>query len=128
GVRRALVTSSARPGVGPPSRAWARPHHAAGMILHGLKSACAFYRQPVAPIAAAARTGGLAHHAPVLAVLLVTALLYLPTLSADFVTFDEHPYVVENADLRTPAPVRILDPRPPTRSDRTPAVALMHDG
>jgi len=61
-----------------------------------------------------------------LLVLLATALLYLPTLSADFVNFDDYDYVRDNPNVHHPELTRIFDLHTLTVWDWTPLVTLSH--
>ena len=61
-----------------------------------------------------------------LLLLLATALLYLPTLSAEFVGFDDDDYVKANPDVQQPDVVRIFDLRNTTVADWTPVVTLSY--
>ena len=61
-----------------------------------------------------------------LLLLLATALLYLPTLSAEFVGFDDEDYVKANPDVQQPDVRRIFDLRHTTLADWTPVVTLSY--
>lgn len=61
-----------------------------------------------------------------LLVLLATTLLYLPSLSAEFVGFDDYEYVMKNPDVRAPDVLRVFDLGTTTVADWTPVVTLSH--
>jgi len=61
-----------------------------------------------------------------LLLLVATALLYRPTLSAEFVGFDDYEYVRKNPDVRQPEVLRIFDLQTTTVGDWTPLVTLSH--
>lgn len=68
----------------------------------------------------------LREHRGLLLLLLATVLLYLPTLSAEFVGFDDYEYVMKNVDVREPDLLRIFDLQTTTVADWTPMVTLSH--
>lgn len=61
-----------------------------------------------------------------LLLLLATALLYLPTLSAEFVGFDDDDYVKANPDVQQLDVLRIFDLRHTTVADWTPVVTFSY--
>jgi tetratricopeptide (TPR) repeat protein len=62
----------------------------------------------------------------VLILLLATELLYLPSLHAGFVNFDDPEYVTDNLDVRRPVLTTIFDTKHLTVWDWTPLVTLSH--
>jgi len=61
-----------------------------------------------------------------LLLVLATALLYLPTLSAEFVGFDDDDYVTANPDVQQLDVLRIFDLHHTTLADWTPVVTLSY--
>lgn len=61
-----------------------------------------------------------------LLLLLATALLYLPALSAEFVGFDDYEYVKVNPDVRQPDLLRVFDLTHTTVADWTPVGTLSY--
>ena len=67
-----------------------------------------------------------AEHRGLLLLLLATALLYLPALSAEFVGFDDYEYVKVNPDVRQPEVLRVFDLKHTTIADWTPVGTLSY--